>query len=143
MSLECLLTLGVLGGWQITLDLDHQAGTPEYAYSGVEEIWDATYDFGNPTNLQPVDTVKYTYNTGIQQSKLVVSNTGHGWGQNNSQNAAEFFNATNFIDLDATETFTQNLWNDCDPNPDNCTNQQGTWYHSRAGWSSWFNCTPK
>jgi len=122
------------GGWQITLDFDHQEGTPEYAYTGVEEIWDNIYDLGNPTDLQPVDTVKYTYNTGIQKSKLVVSNTGHGWGNNNSQNAAEFYNATNFIDIDNTPTFTQNLWNDCNPNPDNCTNQQGTWQYSRAGW---------
>jgi hypothetical protein len=30
--------------------------------------------------------------------------------------------------------FIQHLWNYCNPNPDNCTGQQGTWQYNRAGW---------
>ena len=122
------------GGWQVSLDFDYQAGTPAYKYSMVDEIWDERFDFGNPSNLQPVDTVSYSFPSNVQDAKLVISNTGHGWGSNNSQNAAEFYNADNFVFVNGTSTFTQNLWNNCNPNPDNCTGQQGTWTYSRAGW---------
>ncbi len=122
------------GGWQITLDFEHRAGTPEYRYSRVEEVWDASYSFGNPAELQPVETVSYEFNGDIQKSVLSLSNTGHGWGQNNSQNAAEFYRAEHYIDIDGQETFVQDLWDQCNPNPDNCTGQLGTWQHNRAGW---------
>lgn len=122
------------GGWNINLDFDFQEGTPTYNYSVVDEIWDARYSLGNPANLQPVDTVPYIFPTNVQESKLIVSNTGHGWGENNTSNAAEFYNATNYIYINGASAFTQNLWNDCNPNPDNCTGQQGSWTFSRAGW---------
>jgi len=122
------------GGWNINLDFDFQAGTPKYNYSIVDEIWDARYSLGNPANLQPVDTVNYIFPSNVQESKLIVSNTGHGWGENNTSNAAEFYNADNFIDINGVTAFNQNLWNICNPNPDNCTGQLGTWTFSRAGW---------
>jgi hypothetical protein len=122
------------GGWNVTLDFDYQVGAPTYNYSLVDEIWDARYDLGNPANLQPVDTVSYTFPANVQDAKLVISNTGHGWGSNNSQNAAEFYNATNYVYINGSNAFVQNLWNNCNPNPDNCTGQQGTWTYSRAGW---------
>lgn len=122
------------GGWQVSLDLDFQAGTPAYDYSTIDEIWDQRYDLGNPANIQPVDTVAYSFPPNVEEAKLVISNTGHGWGPNNTNNAAEFFNATNFVFVNGDNTFSQNLWNICDPNPDNCTGQRGTWTFSRAGW---------
>ncbi|PHR27337.1 MAG: hypothetical protein COA38_13375 [Fluviicola sp.] len=122
------------GGWQVTLDFDHQQGTPQYLYSNVTEIWDGLFDLGNPDNLQPVDTVAYTYNSSILSSHLRLSTTGHGWGSNNSQNAAEFYHAINYVDVDGVEEYTQDLWNICNPNPDNCTGQMGTWTNNRAGW---------
>lgn len=122
------------GGWTVTLDLDYEAGVPAYNYSMVNEIWDARYDLGNPTNLQPVDTISYSFPSNVQDAKLKISNTGHGWGSNNSQNAAEFYNATNYVYINGVNTFTENLWDDCNPNPDNCTGQLGTWTYSRAGW---------
>ncbi|ALJ05507.1 hypothetical protein APS56_10415 [Pseudalgibacter alginicilyticus] len=122
------------GGWQISLDFDFHQGTPQYLYSNVDELWDGSWDLGNPNDLQPVPIANYTYNNNVLSSHLRLSTTGHGWGSNNSQNAAEFYNATNYIDVDGVLNYTQNLWNNCDPNPDNCTGQRGTWYHSRAGW---------
>lgn len=122
------------GGWQLTLDSVYTAGAPEYAYSNVVEIWDDGYAFGDPSNLQPVATMSVDIPEQVQASYLRVSNTGHGWGSNNSANAAEFFNATHYFDINGTETFTQHLWNDCNPNPDGCTGQQGTWHYNRAGW---------
>lgn len=122
------------GGWQVTLDLEHIAGTPDYLYTNVYEIWDGTYDLGNPANLQSVDTVSFIYESNILSSHMRLSTTGHGWGQNNSQNAAEFYHAYNFIDIDSVQNYTQNLWNTCNPNPDDCSPQGGTWEFSRAGW---------
>ncbi|MEP5339906.1 MAG: T9SS type A sorting domain-containing protein [Algibacter sp.] len=122
------------GGWQISLDLTYQQGTPQYLYSNVDELWDGFWDLGNPNDLQPIPTENYTYNTSIVSSHMRLSNTGHGWGSNNSQNAAEFYEATNYIDIDDVQYYTQNLWNDCNPNPDSCTGQLGSWTHNRAGW---------
>lgn len=122
------------GGWELTLSFGHTAGTPEYPYSDVVEIWDGTYDFGNPANLQPVDTVSFAFPDEVETSYLRLSTTGHGWGSNNSQNAAEFFNATHYIDIDNSQAFVQHLWNTCNPNPDNCNGQFGTWQYNRAGW---------
>jgi len=122
------------GGWNLTLDFDFQTGTPAFDYSTVDEVWDARYALGNPSDLQPVGDVSYSFAPNVQEAKLILSNTGHGWGENNTSNAAEFYNATNFIYVNGTNTFTQNLWNDCNPNPDNCTGQLGTWQFDRAGW---------
>ncbi|WP_405606177.1 T9SS type A sorting domain-containing protein [Polaribacter sp. Asnod1-A03] len=122
------------GGWQISLDFDFQEGTPEYLYSSVDELWDGAWDLGDPNNLQPIPDANYTYNPNVLSSHLRLSNTGHGWGSNNSENAAEFYEATNYIDIDGVENYTQNLWNQCNPNPDNCTGQLGTWTFNRAGW---------
>jgi len=122
------------GGWQLTLNLEYQQGTPDYNYSSVVEVWDDSYPFGDPSNLQPVPQVSINLPSQIQDAYLRLSNTGHGWGQNNTSNAAEFFNAYHFIDINGTQTYTQHLWTDCNPNPDSCTGQQGTWYYNRAGW---------
>lgn len=122
------------GGWQLTLDASYTAGNPQYAYSDVVEVWDGEFPFGDPANLQPVPTVNVEIPQQVQKSHLRVSNTGHGWGGNNSRNAAEFFNATHYFDINGEQTFTQNLWNICNPNPDGCTGQRGTWQYNRAGW---------
>lgn len=122
------------GGWQLTLDTHYNEGSPRYFYSDVVEIWDDTFPFGNPTNLQPVPTAEIEIPALVEASHLNVSNTGHNWGDNNTGNAAEFYNATHFLDIDGEETFVQNLWRNCNPNPDDCTGQRGTWRFPRAGW---------
>lgn len=122
------------GGWQLTLDMDYSAGTPQYLYSDVVEVWDDEYPFGDMANLQPVPTFQAEIPAQVLASHLRVSNTGHGWGENNTANAAEFFRATHYFDINGEQTFTQILWNQCNPNPDGCTGQRGTWQYSRAGW---------
>lgn len=122
------------GGWQISLDFDFEEGTPEYLYSKVDELWDGAWEFGNPTNLQPIPTKNYTYDSNILKSHLRLSTTGHGWGENNSQNAAEFYQAYHFIDIDGGVNYLQTAWNSCNPNPDSCTGQSGSWSYSRSGW---------
>lgn len=123
------------GGWLMSLKLDYKAGAPDYNYSAVHELWDNYYFMGNPTDLQPVDTIDFAVPQNTEAAKIRLSTTGHGWGiTKNTLNAAEFYNATNYVWVDGARTFTQNLWNNCNPNPDNCTGQQGTWQYSRAGW---------
>lgn len=122
------------GGWQLTLNMEYQAGEPEYAYSNVVELWDDAYSFGDYSNLQPVETFQAEIPAGVEASYLRLSNTGHGWGDNNTSNAAEFYNATHYIDINTVETYSQYLWEDCNPNPDGCQPQSGTWFYNRAGW---------
>lgn len=122
------------GGWKINLDFDYTAGAPTYLYSTIEEMWHGTFSFGDPQNLQPMDTmvVKPYPQVGKVTFRLVT--TGHGWGSNNTGNASEFYHATHQLKINNQDTFIQDLWTQCNPNPDGCTGQQGTWQYNRAGW---------
>ena len=60
--------------------------------------------------------------------------SGHGWGNNNTGNAAEFQANTHHVWVNDVSTFEQYNWNICNPNPDGCSPQNGTWYYARAGW---------
>ncbi len=122
------------GGWDVHLDFDYVTGTPQYLYSNVKELWHGYYSFGNPANLQPLDTLSIDFPGNTQRARFRITTTGHGWGDNNSNNAAEFYNASHNFKIDNSPIFAQNLWNDCDPNPDNCNGQFGTWQYNRAGW---------
>ncbi|MEO5584631.1 MAG: discoidin domain-containing protein [Flavobacteriales bacterium] len=122
------------GGWKMNLDFTYQAGTPDYLYSTVQEAWHGNYNFGDPTNLQPLDTVLLAPGWGVGSASLRLVTTGHGWGSNNTSNAAEFFHANHHLYLNGSHSFTQDLWTDCNPNPDGCSPQGGTWQYDRAGW---------
>jgi hypothetical protein len=122
------------GGWSLHLDFDFTKGNPEYAYSHVQELWHGNYNFGDPGNLQPVDTLALKYPYLTEKATLRLTTTGHGWGENNTNNAAEFYHAEHTLLIDDEPTFVQDLWNDCNPNPDNCNGQFGTWQYNRAGW---------
>lgn len=121
------------GAWEFSLVLEYFKGTPDYKYTRITDIWDGSYPFGNPANLQPVDTVTHRFYTNTQEAKFVLSNTGHGWGDNNSGNAAEFYYANHTVNIGA-DSYNQYLFNDCDPNPDGCQPQGGSWRFDRAGW---------
>jgi hypothetical protein len=122
------------GGWQLTLDLEYTAGKPGYIYTTVDEVWDGAFDFGNPANLESVPTATLKPHKRSEWTELYVSATGHGWGQNNTGNAAEFYHAKHDILLNGTKIYKQDLWNKCNPNPDGCSPQAGTWTYDRAGW---------
>lgn len=122
------------GGWKLDLSLDYLAGTPEYKYSHVQELWHGNFPFGNPANLQPMETVQVYMEPGVEDAKLRLVTTGHGWGANNTSNAAEFYHAYHNIQVNQSNTFVQDLWQTCNPNPAGCTGQMGTWQYNRAGW---------
>jgi hypothetical protein len=121
-------------GWAVTLILDYHAGEPAYRYSRVETLWNATYPFGNPANLQPTERRVIELASPVESATLRLVTTGHGWGQNNSQNAAEFYETTHHILVDDQITFEHTPWTTCSPNPDGCQPQFGTWEFARAGW---------
>lgn len=122
------------GGWNLNLNLSYTAGTPTYLYSTVEEIWQGNYNFGDMANLQPVPEKSIVAPTNTSNAKFRLVTTGHGWGNNNSGNAAEFYSATHKLQVNGVNTYNQLLWTACNPNPDSCTGQMGTWQYNRAGW---------
>jgi hypothetical protein len=127
-------------GFEYTLDLDYQAGEPANPYSHVQKLWNQNYPFGDMANLQPVEELTLEYPTNTTEAKIKLVSTGHGWGVDenadteNTDNAAEFSENTHHIHVNGEETFEQHNWNDCNPNPDNCSPQLGTWEFDRAGW---------
>lgn len=137
--------LGTAGnGFEYTLDLDYKAGTPDHPYSTITKLWYDTYDFGNPASLQPTEAINIQYPADAKVSKIKLVSTGHGWGDNNSGNAAEFHEDTHHVWVNGAETFEQHNWQNCDPNPDGCNPQNGTWFYDRAGWcpgtiAPWFD----
>lgn len=116
------------------LNLTYEAGNPAFTYTSMEEVWQGTYNFGDPENLQPVPTYTINAPDNTEKATFRLVTTGHGWGENNTGNAAEFYFAQHHLLKDGEEVFTQNMEVDCNPNPDGCTGQQGTWYYNRAGW---------
>lgn len=120
-------------GLVVDVNFDFLAGEPEYKYSWVDVIWRGTYPFGDYANLQPVEEISLDFEDHVEASKLKIINTGHSWGDLNTGNAAEFYEATHKIKVN-DDIFNQHLWVTCNPNPDGCQPQNGTWYHNRAGW---------
>jgi hypothetical protein len=133
-------------GYNYKLTLHYTKGTPAYLYSTVHEVWNGIYPFGDYANLQPVEVRTYEFPENAIAAKLKLISTGHGWGDLNTSNAAEFYNATHHIWVNGVQTFEQHNWYDCNPNPDACQPQNGTWYHDRAGWcpgaiAQWYDYT--
>lgn len=120
-------------GLIIDVDFDFTAGEPTYKYSWVDVIWRGKFPFGDYANLQPMSTITWDYMPGAVASKLKILNTGHAWGDENTGNAAEFYEATHTIKVN-NDDFSQHLWVQCNPNPDGCQPQNGTWAYNRAGW---------
>ncbi|MFM2135520.1 MAG: hypothetical protein RL021_920 [Bacteroidota bacterium] len=121
-------------GFQYELKFDFKAGAPPHKYSSVTQVWKDIYPFGDYSNLQPVPAFNYTYPAGAVASKLKLVSTGHGWGSLNTSNAAEFYQATHNVWVNGASTFAQLNWLVCNPNPDACSPQNGTWTYARAGW---------
>ena len=129
------ISLGTQGnGFLYTLKLEYRAGTPTHAYSKVHKLWNATYQFGDMANLQPYEILTAQLNSNTQAAKIKLVATGHGWGNNNTGNAAEFQRNKHHLWINGTTPFEHDNWNICNPNPDGCANQAGTWQYNRAGW---------
>jgi hypothetical protein len=131
-------------GYYYGLTLNYSQGTPDYLYSRIFEVWDEVYSFGDYADLQPVENWNFEFPDDAVAARLKLVSTGHGWGDLNTGNAAEFYEATHHIWVNGAQTFEQHNWYDCNPNPDGCQPQNGTWYYNRAGWcpgaiAQWFD----
>ncbi|NLN96111.1 MAG: hypothetical protein GX128_08085 [Bacteroidales bacterium] len=131
-------------GFVYKLSLSYRAGNPQYLYSNLHKVWKANYPFGDYANLQPVEEWNFQFPQNTMGATLKLVSTGHGWGDLNTGNAAEFYQATHHIWVNGAQTFAQHNWSVCNPNPDGCQPQNGTWYHNRAGWcpgsiAPWFD----
>lgn len=122
------------GGWNVNLDLEYELGTPDYIYTTVDRIWQGNYPFGNFSNLDPVPNQQVNWSDQTEKAVLKVVTTGHGWGENNTSNAAEFYQSANFLYTDGALKSAHFFWTNCNPNPDGCQPQFGTWEFNRAGW---------
>jgi hypothetical protein len=136
-------------GYLWNLSLYYHTGTPDHKYSAVSPVWHQEYPFGDLGDLQPVEPYSFSFPADVSASTLKLVGTGHAWGDNNTGNAAEFHEDTHHIWVNGTEAFEQHNWQICNPNPDGCQPQNGTWFHNRAGWcpgsiAPWFdyNMTP-
>lgn len=139
------LNCGTLdNGFLYDLTINYTEGTPEYPYSSITRLWNESYPFGDPDNLQPCEPLNISYPSNAIASTMKVVSSGHGWGDNNTGNAAEFHEDTHHIWVNGSQTFEQHNWMDCNPNPDGCQPQNGTWFYDRAGWcpgaiAPWFD----
>ena len=118
----------------ISLTFEYTEGTPEYKYSWMDNLWQGTYPFGDYANMQAVEPYDLNLNGGIEKAYLRLLSGGFSWGPTNTDNAAEFYEATHNIKLNGATEFQQHLWQDCNPNPASCQPQNGTWYYDRHGW---------
>lgn len=121
-------------GFLYTLELNYTAGTDVKPYTTIEKLWYQTYQFGDPANLQPTEDITTGFPAGTASAKIKLVSSGHGWGSNNTSNAAEFSDNTHHIWVNNSQTFTQHNYQSCFPNPDGCNFQAGTYQYARAGW---------
>jgi hypothetical protein len=120
-------------GFEYNLDLNYKAGRPSALYTTITPVWNEAFDFGDFANQQPVPAHNVEFPANAFAAKLKIVASGHGWGDNNTNNAAEFFNTNHTIWTDGSQAFTHSNWMTCNPNPDGCQPQNGTWFHNRAG----------
>ncbi|MGB3076690.1 MAG: LamG-like jellyroll fold domain-containing protein, partial [Chitinophagales bacterium] len=126
--------LTLTNGYVYELKFNFKQGAPAHKYSKVQQVWKTIYPFGDYANLQPVPAYNFSYPELAVASRLKLVSTGHGWGTLNTSNAAEFYNATHDIQVNGVNAFSQHNWTTCNPNPDGCSPQNGTWTYNRAGW---------
>jgi len=118
----------------ISITFDYEAGTPEYKYSWMDNLWQGMYPFGDYANMQPVEPMTLNFQAGVEEAYLRLMSGGFSWGPTNTDNAAEFYDATHNIKINGNTEYQQHLWQTCNPNPASCQPQNGTWYYNRHGW---------
>ena len=119
-------------GWLVTLDLEMIEGEAELPHSKVTPLFQTDYHvYGDPEIDDDLDPVSLTIADNTNSSHIRMHVTGHGQG--NTNNAAEFFNATHQVMIDGSKVADHALWKaDCASN--SCADQAGNWLFPRAGW---------
>lgn len=126
------------GGYDWIINLTYEKGAGRT--TEIQPLWMGNYPFGDFANLQPLDTLLLHPPEHVLDMDIWHYTSGHGWNgnssgiQNNTDNAAEFSNNTHFFHINGEQVYENNNWRTCNPNPANCSNQNGTWQFARAGW---------
>lgn len=129
------------GGWGDPSDQNDQEdlqltfsfikGTPPRDIINKEEILryiSVIYDKDFESKVPAFD---YTFSESEKAAKLIVIQTGHGFGGNND-NCAEFCRKEAYIKVDGKQTHSQWIWRDCGIIP--LYPQGGTWLIDRTNW---------
>ncbi len=119
-------------GWLVSIELELVEGTPDYPFVKIDKLWTEDYwVYGDPEISYDFPEKTINIHEDTEAAKIRMTMTGHGQG--NTDNAAEFSDNTHYIHVNGDQTFEQHLWkDDCDQN--DCSDQNGTWLYSRAGW---------
>ncbi len=132
VNFESYIQVWGASGWLLDATLELTPGTPTYKHVKVQKLWNnERLVYGDPGISYDLSDTLIFIHPNTSAAKIRLTTTGHGQG--NTNNAAEFFNATHKITVNGADAFTQNLWkSDCNTN--SCSNQNGTWQYARAGW---------
>ncbi|MFH0895707.1 MAG: LamG-like jellyroll fold domain-containing protein [Bacteroidota bacterium] len=132
VDFESFIQVWGASGWLLYTQIELVPGTPTYKYVKVQKLWDEdNWVYGDPGISYNLPDTLMNVPPNTSALKIRLTNTGHGQG--NTNNAAEFFDATHAINVNSAPTFTHHLWKaDCGSN--SCTAQAGTYTYSRAGW---------
>lgn len=138
---------GYSNGWQVTTDFYFIEGLPYANPSGITNLWNGTFSYGNTGNpienhLQPIDVV---VDSQAVYSKVRLVTTGHGFGGYPNQDVAEFYDVTHFLVVNG-DSLSQHLWrSDCGRNPlypQGAPGYTSTWFYKRANWCPGSYVTP-
>lgn len=88
----------------------------------------AVYDGNFESKVPAFD---YTFSNEVKGAKLIVIQTGHGFG-GNSDNCAEFCRKEAYVKVNNVQTHSQWIWRDCGIIP--VFPQGGTWLVDRTNW---------
>lgn len=124
---------GYQDGFTGDLRFDFIKGNAVKNAQKIELLYRGSFDYGNPnrsieTHLIPK---KFLFDTAYQEAKLIVLQTGHGFGGN--ENCAEFCPKYHYIKINGQEQYKKLIWrDDCGLNP--IFPQPGTWLYDRSNW---------
>lgn len=128
-------------GWLATIDIELVEGTDALPYSKLSPLWRLDYQvYGDPAISHDLPEMSVDVASITEASHVRMQVTGHGQG--NTNNAAEFFQATHDFNVNGTMLDQHLLWKaDCASN--SCADQAGNWLFSRAGWCPGQEVQPK
>lgn len=119
-------------GWKLNASLTFVEEESEFPFQNLTALWDTdNWVYGDPDISYDLPDQEVSINENTLETEFRMTNTGHGQG--NTQNAAEFSNKTHELHINGNTFAEHHLWKD-DCGENECSNQNGTWLYSRAGW---------
>ncbi|MFM9985890.1 MAG: T9SS type A sorting domain-containing protein [Flavobacteriales bacterium] len=128
------------GNWQELLDMKFLfiEGPKAREVERVERVWDTNLGLNNFDAVVVDKTIDKL--PGEEGWKLITTNTGHGFGNDNN-NCGEFCNNIQSVDVNGQQQWQWEILQECADNP--LYPQGGTWIYDRAGWCPGMNSAMK